>query len=68
MMEINCHSFRLYPAKVLRKIGIIMEDEEKEDIITQSEHNPEEASPRPSPKGEGEQLARFPLGFRDIIP
>ncbi len=25
----------LYPAKVLRKIGIIMEDKEKEDIITQ---------------------------------
>jgi len=35
MMEINCHSFLLYPAKVLRKIGIIMEDEEKESIITQ---------------------------------
>jgi len=35
MMEINCHSFLLYPAKVLRKIGIIMEDKEKEDIITQ---------------------------------
>ena len=34
-----------------------MEDEEKESIITQSEHNPEEASPRPSPKGE------VPLGF-----
>ncbi|WP_311155706.1 hypothetical protein, partial [Prevotella histicola] len=33
MMEINCHSFLLYPAKVLRKIGIIMEDEEKEDSI-----------------------------------
>ena len=45
-----------------------MEDEEKEDIITQSEHNPEEASPQPSPKGEGEQLARFPLGLRGITP
>jgi hypothetical protein len=36
MMEINCHSFLLYPAKVLRKIGIIMEDKEKESIITQA--------------------------------
>ena len=42
-----------------------MEDEEKEDIITQSEHNPEEASPRPSPKGEGEQLARYPVVFEE---
>ena len=53
-----------------------MEDEEKEDIITQPKARtiislnttPEEASPRPSPKGEGEQLARFPLSFRDITP
>jgi hypothetical protein len=33
MMEINCHSFLLYPAKVLRKIGIIMEDKEKTPSI-----------------------------------
>jgi hypothetical protein len=33
MMEINCHSFLLYPAKVLRKIGIIMEDKEKTPTI-----------------------------------
>ena len=31
----------------------------------QPETPPEEASPRPSPKGEGEQLARFPSVFKE---
>lgn len=61
MMEINCHSFLLYPAKVLRKIGIIMEDKEKESIITQAKartitslkRTRHSLSPVPSPKGEG---------------